>query len=298
MRKMLAILLLLWSVQAVAGLTLSPGTGAHTHANANTGGSTLRPNKFMMQQDVTSSFDSAAWWSLSWQTGGLHLGAFPPVEGYVGVGAYNNNGGWINDETGLGGNGADYILYGGLSGCVNGWSFYIDSNVPAGAFTPTCRFTIDTNGNVGVKGTLSTTKPCATGYTRVGPNYCAASAFTGNAFVVTGPVGCAQSTAIPNLTDAKAIKMEIRQVALTTNTLNATDQAVVSIAGPADTTCTTILQNVIASAKEFVALAATQLIQVNQARDVVTNVSGQFYFSSSASSVGATNVGYAVGYYD
>lgn len=66
----------------------------------------------------------------------------------------------------------------------------------------------NTLGGPTLTGTLSSTKACATGYTRTLPNYCAANAAV-TVSVTTDSV-CNQTAAISGVTDARAVNVSIR----------------------------------------------------------------------------------------
>lgn len=146
-------------------------------------------------------------------------------------------------------------------------------------------------------GSVLSQKVCATGYTRIGPNYCARTGAAVLVFNATGANACAQS-GTASLTDATAVQLEIRQTVYSTNTLNNLAQGVVGIAGSADTTCATTLQTSTTGVVEFTALAATPILQGGSTMIVETDTAGRFYYKTTGTTAATVNAGYVVGYFD
>lgn len=131
-------------------------------------------------------------------------------------------------------------------------------------------------GTLTLSGTLSSTKACATGFTRVTPNFCQADA-VGSASSVGA---CALNNAIAGASDVKAVLFRVESVLVTANSVALRTALLVTYA-PTDTTCTTALINQDWTAREEVAAAATTLSRNVGFFISRTNTSGQTYHAAT-----------------
>lgn len=213
MRKYILLLLLVsWAAATQAGMGITPGTPPHTHTDANTGGSALAVSSLSITSTAlqnlllvnnTSGFGACARF--------LGNGAVTPAKSWC---AYNGNlEFWNNAETTmllrlsdagtLTATGGVVGPTGTFSGAVSGASY------SGGAVSGTTG---------GFSGTLSSTKACAAGYTRTGPNYCKNTTVTSTATVWADAVGCTIRTLIPTLpSDAKSADIRIDWQVLSNN---------------------------------------------------------------------------------
>ena len=180
---------------------------------------------------------------------------------------------------------------GGALGAVNATSVTATGAVNGGSVTATGAVT---GGSVATSGTLSSTKACATGYVRTGPNLCMA---TSQIAAWSAIAGCNQNTALTAVTDAKAV---LATIIFQVNSNNAigTRQVDLFVHGPTDTSCLTIVSAVTARAREEVAVVAgTRLLETAGTNYVFrSNSSGQTYFSTFS---GTGNIYIRpVGYFD
>lgn len=154
-------------------------------------------------------------------------------------------------------------------------------------------------------GALSSTKPCATGYTRVTPNYCAT---TGAPQVVVNAMGpsaaCTQSLALTNVTDAKGIYARSLAAIVSTNALGLKIGAI-SLFGPSDTGCTggvgAGVDSAITRVREEVAVVAgTSLVEAHGKEHILaTSTTGRFYYNEpGVMTTGSTVSVIVLGYFD
>lgn len=174
-----------------------------------------------------------------------------------------------------------------------GSNFEVESFTDAGAHKDYPIRCLRGSSECDFSGTVGSTKACATGYMRVGPNFCYGVQAT-SVVNVTGSAACAQSTAPANLTDAKAVLMAVSLLVKSTNTLNANDVATLSFG--TTTGCATVIDQSL-EVHEFVALAATEIGRSIRTFVVPTNATGQFFFSTS-SSAGSIVTATPIGYFD
>jgi hypothetical protein len=134
-------------------------------------------------------------------------------------------------------------------------------------------------GTLALSGTLSSTKACASGYTRVGPNYCAITdGTTGQVLVsaASATIACTQSPALTGVTDAKAVQVTVNS---TVFALNAAAQRGwnAQLYGPTGSTCSVATVNIGYLIREFVAVAGTTVLgQATASYLVKSSTTGQF----------------------
>lgn len=145
---------------------------------------------------------------------------------------------------------------------------------------------------------LLSVRACATGYTRIAPNYCAANGTVTAATITTN--ACTQTAAIAGLSTATAVKFQVRQN-LTARNLVAENVLTTSAYRPTDTTCATSGRGVFFRSFEYVATAdGTPIAGGSTPITMETNSSGQTYFQVAS---GSTGTGWSVvlrveGYYE
>lgn len=209
---------------AFAGLAVSPGTPAHTHTDANTGGSTLDVGSFritsadsrtiFIESDATT--DNKRW---DWQANAesFLLRTVDDAGAVAGTAVKVDRTGTVVDEISL-------------------------------SATNT-----SVTGTLSVTDTVSSTKSCFTGYTRVSPNFCIKDAPSTVFNLSAG--GCTLTTA-PGPTDVEALLLTISQRVISTNAVGLRD-ATLNVYAPTDTTCAGGGQIIpVSMAREEVAVAA------------------------------------------
>lgn len=154
--------------------------------------------------------------------------------------------------------------------------------------------TID-DGSITLAGNLISTKACATGYKRIGPNFCLS---TGVPVVVwtRGANSCTKSNALTGVTNAKAVMFEATLEMLSKNVV-AQSVSYMQVYAETDATCAgPILRAPYASMMEFVAMTAGTVIGYNT-QDIIaaTNATGNLYTGWMS---GGTHSLKAIGYYD
>ncbi len=139
------------------------------------------------------------------------------------------------------------------------------------------------------------TAPCASGYTRVTPDFCKATgAATFGDFAINN---CDQSAALAGVTDAVAIMIDARAAIYSQDAVGP-DSAYVNFYGPADTGCANALDEASGGQYEFVAVTANTLLSTNN-QDLIlaTNADGQYYFVSGGTTNSIVNDA-VLGYFD
>jgi hypothetical protein len=290
MRKIIFSVLLLVSVTAWAGMFISAGMGPHTHTDANTGGASLFPGLIQIL-DVNQTSDL---YIISPTGGGLAFSAVTANQGDMMGGAHRTGGATFV---------ADATASAGVRMQGSNLFFYSDTGLTAGnSFTPTQRASINSTAltlSAGVS--LASSKACASGYTRMGPNYCALSTSAPPQVVSMTSSGCVQSTALTGVSDAKGVQFQsISYISSTNSTGNRISNGFAY--SPTDATCASgVLVQFIAELYEMVAVspAGTQIQMASQSFVVRTNSNGQTYFNCGI--IGGSGAGVTVsvlGYFD
>lgn len=155
------------------------------------------------------------------------------------------------------------------------------------------------DGSARFNGAITSNKPCATGYTRITPNYCEVNAIGSAVITISGTsTACTLSTALTGVSDAKAVLVNLEQQvhsgnavalrAITTRTYASTD-----------TTCATIIQAPDMHIREFSAVAAgTDIGKTTTTLVVRSNSNGQFRVNHVATQTSDSTVIVAIGYFD
>ncbi len=142
-------------------------------------------------------------------------------------------------------------------------------------------------------GALTSTKPCATGYTRFGPNLCMF------AFGVPSWQGINLScTNIPGngtLVSANptAILLDVILTVFSSGVINTLNNAGMNVYN--DSTCTTSINTVTASQKEFAAITAGTIIGSSSSMLIVPAVSGEARLIATVQNTASVRV---IGYFD
>lgn len=172
---------------------------------------------------------------------------------------------------------------------------------PGSSYTPTRRFSISDLGVVALTNSLTSSKACATNFTRIAANYCLK---TSGADIATAldTAACTQTTAISGLSDGVAVDFAINHQIVSQNSV-ARRSSNVSRFDPTDTTCATARETVNHEVYEHVAVAAeTILSKVTHRAIAKTNTSGQAYFKYVGDVYGTTFKSgvslLVIGYYD
>lgn len=155
------------------------------------------------------------------------------------------------------------------------------------------------SGNCSFAHSLGSSKPCANGYSRVVPNFCAVNAASAqNVFSYT--TTCTQTTALTGVTDAKGV---LAQVYMSPTSLNSVGLREVDLYhyAPTDAACATPIFANIFSVQEFVATVANTTIGLNREGPITvqTNATGQWY--AKGATTGGAGPGTTVvvlGYFD
>ena len=149
-------------------------------------------------------------------------------------------------------------------------------------------------GTLAVSGTVSSTKACYTGYTRVSPNFCLKDEEGGAVFSLSAS-GCTLSTA-PGPTDVKALLLTVSHQVISANAVGFRTSTA-RIYAPSDTTCALGGQVTFDTAmREFAAVAAgTSFFQREFPLIVKTSATGVFPVQWQAGGVASAIV---AGYFD
>lgn len=144
-------------------------------------------------------------------------------------------------------------------------------------------------------GTVSSTKACASGYTRVLPNYCAKDVLSVSGNVTTT---CTKFGYPLGITDAKSLYIRVESYIRSTNSVGLRETTV-NVYAPTDTTCTgTITDYIREFSYEYVAVAAGTTIARSNSTLIVRSAStGDFYLKIGGAGTGLALV-YYLGYFD
>ncbi len=294
-RVLLIIFLALPTLIASAGMNISAGNGPHTHADANTGGSRLSPSHIEINALLPATTEPA-------------LGINGLFNGNSVIQVNEND-----DKTG-----ATNVLSSSLRLTRNGlqrWTITkhfaaeTGSNVgsdlqilainDAGTTTLFAWTFTRSTGATSFPGTVSSAKACASGYSRLTPNFCKHN--SSGSVVLTNPgTTCTLSTALTGVSDAKAVDVLVTPALLAQN-------AVAAVAGSAQLfdqssgTCAGNAYDTLSwTAYEFVATAgAVPIFQTtSSAVHVPTNTTGQFRAKQAQASTILTTTYRVMGYYD
>lgn len=169
---------------------------------------------------------------------------------------------------------------------------HADNNTGGSALTP---------ATIALSGTLSSTKACAAGYVRVGPNLCLTLNPQGIGSV-TPSLGCTQSTALTGVTDAKAVLLNLTSNLFSTNAVGLKKIGVIFFE-PTDNLCAAngglgVTSNLFWH-YEFAATAATQIQKSTISRVLESDSSGRFYYTEIGTGTAGSSVGMGIaGYFD
>ena len=156
--------------------------------------------------------------------------------------------------------------------------------------------------SVVVIGASSRTKACASGYTRITPNFCKLnSAYVQTLVLITSVNVCTQSTALSGVTDAKGVLVSVNLTHVSGNAVSLRT-ASINLYRPGDSGCVT---NVITSRIEFYEFTATSLnstigFSIAGVYAIESGPSGMFY-GSNTTAIGAGSQAHYVrvhGYFD
>lgn len=250
------VLLYLFSPHT-ADAQISPATRPHTHAGASSGGSTLSP-----------AVVAAPVFSLSAVSGQIQNQSPADIGRIIisgGTGPSTSNGAIIQAIGNAFGSG------------VNGF-IVLDPGQTAGS-------------QVRVTGTLASTKACAANFTRIGPNYCLATASVSVTAVAT------TCTAIPApSSDALALQIQLETTISSNNTLNQLNSVTITVHN--NVPCTAAITNHNFSEKEFVATAAVTIGNHSMVTVIpIISSNGRLIRANVGSAASATNA-VIVGYFD
>ncbi len=155
-----------------------------------------------------------------------------------------------------------------------------------------------TGGSIVTTGAVTSTKACATGYTRIGTNYCLRNLGT-SALASPSANGCAQSSALSGVSDAKAVLVQV-YFALKSTAAIGLKSGTVSFYGPADTSCSSTNRGIVTSSLYLTTTSpasGTTVSESNHYFVVDTDTSGRFYSNPSVSASSGFFLT-AIGYYD
>lgn len=193
---------------------------------------------------------------------------------------------------------ANSLLLSPQDGSGNTWTVYNPTGDNIKLYNgSTDRLTIANDGTTTITNTLTSTKSCASGYTRIGPNYCKKDVPIG--VVTISGTTCTQTTALSGVSDAKAIDLSFKIYVEAANAVSARTNAI-SAYLPTDTTCaasTTAAR--FATVYEHVAVAAGTTISISyQTATVMSDTSGRTYVMSSSATASQPVYIYVEGYHD
>lgn len=152
------------------------------------------------------------------------------------------------------------------------------------------------SGNNTFAGTQSSTKACASGYTRVGPNLCMMDGTMAMPRSSTTSAACYQTNALAGVTDAKAVLINVTVDAVSANAVGQRFGRVI-FKDPADTNCmgSTIAEHRVDS-YEFVAVTAGTVIAKGGATFILPCTStGRVALQKTNGSIATVDV---MGYFD
>lgn len=167
------------------------------------------------------------------------------------------------------------------------------SNIPAHTHASTQQG--GTFGSLSMSGTLSSTKACASGYTRLFVNYCLKN--EEQAFVLTHGAVCTQLGTL-SLSDAKAVLIQVYQQIDGTSLVTSYTSRL-QVYGT-QSSCTTAIGEVQLRVREDV--ATSLLLHASKAGVLIvpSSTSGQFFYKSTKgnAAAGTNNLIYVIGYFD
>lgn len=222
---------------------------------------------------------------LEGNSGKMWFGNQGQWQSFMAAGSKYSGGNWVATE-----------IFAGLFGYdLASFKVYGDSGLTVGNnYTPTLRFSIDANGVATVASTLTSTKACAAGYTRTGPNFCR---------VTSGGTGtglardvCTSITSLPS--DAKAVLLNVDGYARSNNAVAA---RITRIYAYTTNTCGTVLRFPInLQTYEFNAVPAGTIIATDSNEMIVPLDASQDFFLMLEDDAGNQGTGgYRItGYFD
>lgn len=156
-------------------------------------------------------------------------------------------------------------------------------------------------GSFSTSGTVSSTKACASGFVRVGPNYCRYTGGIYNIFTATTTTACTQSPAITGVSDAAAIVLELKATVSSANAI-AQRQSLSNIFHDGNTTCslTSDYRKAGTQMREFAAVATGTIFHTSSAEYTVkSNATGRFWYTATIDGgANSSVVAVLAGYYD
>ena len=182
--------------------------------------------------------------------------------------------------------------------------FCLSSGAFAGmAMTPGMAEHVHSDANTGggtlaLSGTLSSTKACASGFTRISANYCQRT----NGAVINKTVsasGCGQTTALTGVTDAKAVVFNLKLWIVANNAISGRTINFNSYAAASTTCFATAQAEFFAYTQEYVATAAgTTIFQSTSRLIAETTSTGVANVNAVTLCTGCVVHMHAIGYYD
>ncbi len=139
-------------------------------------------------------------------------------------------------------------------------------------------------GTLALSGSLTSTKACATGFTRTAPNYCKRSSFSYGATISrTSGVGCT-ATASLGVSDVQMVDLFGQLVLTSAAAVNLKSNTV----GFWNTGCTVLVGEAVAEIREMASTATgTQLLKATLWSRIPVNSDGSFSYTVTFSNMGA-----------
>jgi len=235
---------------------------------AGSGGFPSRPNFQKVTINQTSINDVALKINAVDETIGLRISSLSGEQFYWSVGSWYDFPNWKAEAS----TSAIISSIAGVTSLCNNLGLTVGNT-----FTPSCWLSISGTG------ALSSTKACAAGYTRVGPNYCAKT--TVYSFTSLTRDTCAALT-----TPSAGAKALIVLGVATVQTANSITARQTNLAYYGDATCTTAQGNIFVKAWEFVATTAGNPIGSGSGEFKIVNPAANTYslkFTDDAGDQGA-----------
>lgn len=222
---------------------------------------------------------------LEGNNGKMWFGNESQWKSFMAAGSKYSGGNWVATE-----------IFAGIFGYdLASFKVYGDSGLTVGNnYTPTLRFSIDATGVATVTSTLTSTKACAAGYTRTGPNFCRAT--SGGTGTGLARDVCTSITSLPS--DAKAVLLNVVGYARSNNAVAA---RITQIYAYTTNTCGTVLRFPIdLQTYEFSAVVAGTIIATDSNEMIVPLNASQDFFLMLADDAGNQGTGgYTItGYFD
>lgn len=155
-------------------------------------------------------------------------------------------------------------------------------------------------GSMNTSSTLSSTKPCASGYTRVGPNYCERNSLNaGEVFNYT--VSCRQSNALSGVSDAKGVELLITNTITGKNSVGSYNTAQIDFFPQSNSACESQpINKAQDTVREWTAVSPDTVIAVHTHQiKIGSNAEGQFRYRTNLTGGITTSVHVQrIGYYD